>query len=93
METGTVSDVALNWPWSVIIVHCCRFWFERPGQFSPDQLLQLKKSSLSRIICDNADSISQVPRDAFLLQPVSEFSDCSNLPSVDLDLWTDCKGW
>lgn len=69
-----------------------RFWYERTGQFSPDQLLQLRQSSLSRIICDNADDISRVPRDAFVLQDVSEFADCSDLPSVNLDLWMDCQG-
>ena len=69
-----------------------RFWYERVGQFSPDQLLQLKQASLSRIICDNADSISRVPRDALLLQEVSEFTNCSDLPSVNLDLWMDCQG-
>jgi peroxidase len=68
-----------------------RFWYERVGQFSPDQLLQLKQASLSRIICDNADSISRVPRDALLLQEVSEFTNCSDLPSVNLDLWMDCQ--
>lgn len=88
METG--SYLAVETP--QVKPDQCRFWYERPGQFSPDQLLQLKKSSLSRIICDNSDSISRLPQDAFLLQPVSEFSDCSDLPSVDLDLWTECKG-
>ena len=54
--------------------------------------MALKEASLSRIICDNADGISRVPRDAFTLQPVSEFSECSDLPFVDLNLWTECPG-
>ena len=56
------------------------------------QLLQLKMSSLSRVICDNSDDISRAPSNAFRYQPVSEFIDCSELPAVDLSLWGDCQG-
>ena len=69
-----------------------RFYFEREGQFSPDQLVQLQQASLSRIICDNADNITRVPVDAFVLQDVSEFVSCEDLPTVDLQLWRDCPG-
>ena len=77
---------------SLFATHVHRFWYERRGQFSPDQLLALKRTSLSRIICDNADNITRVPRHAFALQPVEEFSECSDLPAIDLNLWTDCTG-
>ncbi len=69
-----------------------RFWYERPGQFLPDQLVQLRTSSLSRIICDNADNITTVPRDAFILQSPTHFVSCDSLPQVELGLWTDCQG-
>ncbi len=69
-----------------------RFYFEREGQFSPDQLVQLKQASLSRVICDNADNISRVPLDAFVLQSVSEFVSCNEVPTVNLQLWQECPG-
>ena len=70
----------------------CRFYFEREGEFSPDQLIQLKQASLSRVICDNADNITRVPVDSFILQDSSEFVSCDKLPTVDLQLWQECQG-
>lgn len=70
----------------------CRFYFEREGEFSPDQLIQLKQASLSRVICDNADNITRVPVDAFVLQDYSEFVTCDKLATVDLQLWQECQG-
>ena len=69
-----------------------RFYFERDGQFTPDQLLQLKQASLSKVICDNADNITTVPVDALVLQETSEFVPCLELPTVDLLLWKECEG-
>ena len=70
----------------------CRFFYERQGQFTPDQLVQLQQASLSKVICDNADNISTVPINAFVLQERSEFVGCDDLPSVDLILWKECEG-
>lgn len=70
----------------------CRFYFERDGQFSPDQLVQLKQASLSRIICDNADNITRVPVDALTLQDPSVFVSCDQISTVDLQLWQECPG-
>ncbi|KHJ93818.1 animal hem peroxidase [Oesophagostomum dentatum] len=42
-----------------------RFYYENPGVFTPSQLAEIRKSSLSRVICDNGDHfelISQVSR-------------------------------
>ncbi|CAI5442646.1 unnamed protein product [Caenorhabditis angaria] len=63
-----------------------RFYFENPGIFTPDQVEQLKKVSLSRIICDNSDSFELISQDAFLL-PGSQLSPCSNLPEIDISKW------
>jgi len=52
----------------------------------------LRQASLSRIICDNADNITKVPRRAFILQPSSQFVSCGTLPTVDLSLWRECGG-
>lgn len=69
-----------------------RFYFEREGQFTPDQLVQIKQSSLSRLICDNADGVDKVPADAFVLQDPSQFTPCADLPRVDLFLWKEYTG-
>jgi len=68
-----------------------RFWYENPGIFSPEQLTSLKQTSLARIICDNTDTIKQVPKDVFLNQPVPDFVSCSHVPTVDLSAWVDCR--
>ncbi len=69
-----------------------RFYYEREGQFTPDQLVEIRQASLSRMICDNADEISKVPVDAFVLQDVAQFTPCEQLPAVDLFLWKEYTG-
>lgn len=74
----------------ILYLYSCRFFYERQGQFTPDQLVQLKQATLSRIICDNSDGIDRVPPDAFVLQDTVNFVSCSELPMVDLMLWKEC---
>lgn len=71
-----------------------RYWYENdlpPSSFSRDQLNEIRKTSLARIICDNSDSmdfvqpISTTVSDAYL----NAFQYCSNFPSVDLSKWRD----
>jgi len=69
-----------------------RFYYEREGQFTPDQLVQIRQSSLSRLICDNADGVFKVPADAFLLEDPADFTPCGQLPTVDLFLWKEFGG-
>jgi len=64
--------------------------YENPGIFSPAQAAAIKQTSLARIVCDNTDTISHVPRDVFLNQPTSDFVSCDEIPSVDLTAWVDC---
>lgn len=71
-----------------------RFWYENdipPSQFTKDQLDEIRKVSLARILCDNGDStdfvqpLSMVASDAYL----NAFQYCSTkiIPSVDLTKW------
>ena len=46
-----------------------RFWYENgnhPGAFKADQLQEIRRASLSRVICDNLDDIESLQPFAFL---------------------------
>ena len=64
-----------------------RFYYQSPGVFTPQQLGQLNKASLSRIICDNSDGVTQIQPSAFLSNQ-SRVS-CSSLPALDLTAWKE----
>ena len=67
-----------------------RFFFERPGVFTPQQLTQLRRQTLSRILCDSSDNITQIQPDAF-----RQFNDgqsrvsCNRIPRVNLGPWRE----
>ncbi|XP_076366536.1 salivary peroxidase/catechol oxidase-like [Tachypleus tridentatus] len=71
-----------------------RFWYENGGldsSFSEDQLAEIKKTSLARIICDNSDRFYRMQPLAFL-QPNSYWNPlvpCNStlIPRLDLSLW------
>ena len=68
-----------------------RFWYENPSVFSPEQLLQIKQSSLARVICDSSDGITQVQKDVFLMvESREEYLSCDEIPKMDLKMWSDC---
>lgn len=68
-----------------------RFWYENPATFKADQLRQLKRTSLARILCDNGDNIDTIGENVFLLPEVQDgLISCEDLPSVDLRFWADC---
>ena len=62
-----------------------RFYWENPSMFTPAQLASLSQMTISKVICENSDNITNIRRRAFSLSgdPVS----CDSLPSVDLSLW------
>ena len=53
-----------------------RFWYENPSTFSANQLAQIKQSSLSRIICDNADDIQRIYPNIFAFNNASLLQRC-----------------
>lgn len=68
-----------------------RFWLENPSTFQPEQLAQIKKTSLARVLCDNGDNITRIQRDVFLLPDAdNNFVDCHEIPSIDLRAWSSC---
>lgn len=70
-----------------------RFWFETGDPkiaFTIEQLNELRKSSISRLLCDNGDNIQHMQRSGFeQISAVNPLRRCSKLPQVDLSLWKD----
>ncbi|MDI9336577.1 MAG: peroxidase family protein, partial [Gammaproteobacteria bacterium] len=64
-----------------------RFYFENSSVFNSFQLAEIRKSTMSRIICDNADDITTIEPKAFLIS--GSRTSCSNLASPDLSVWKD----
>ena len=69
-----------------------RYWYENdipPAAFSKEQLYEIRKTSLARLMCDNVPSLKEVPqlaflsRDHFLNSPVP----CSHLEKLDINAW------
>ncbi|XP_077991679.1 uncharacterized protein LOC144445911 [Glandiceps talaboti] len=61
-----------------------RFWYENQCVLSPAQVAEIKKSSLSRIICDNTD-ITEVQEDVFM-KPGKQgpLVSCDDIEAMDL---------
>ena len=64
-----------------------RFFYERPVVFSPSQLKEIQRDTLSRVICDNSDGINQIQPDAFLSNQTRV--SCDSLPRIDLNQWRE----
>ncbi|XP_052660873.1 eosinophil peroxidase-like [Harpia harpyja] len=66
-----------------------RFWWEKPGVFTPQQLHALRKILLSTVICDNTH-IKKIPRDVFKINSYPEnFVDCHEIDKLNLSPWKD----
>ncbi|XP_021930754.1 peroxidase-like isoform X2 [Zootermopsis nevadensis] len=70
-----------------------RFWYETPETpqaFTPGQLDELRKTSLARIICDNADSLpNSQPFVMRTVGPGNKRVPCGSIPGPDLSSWRD----
>ncbi|KAH9645043.1 hypothetical protein HF086_005588 [Spodoptera exigua] len=64
---------------------------EMPHSFTSDQLKELKKASMARLICDNTDSVYYVQKKAFEVEstynPKYRCDDYNAIPYVDLTAW------
>ncbi|XP_014285769.2 heme peroxidase 2 [Halyomorpha halys] len=73
---------------------CDRFWYESDDpivRFTEAQLAEIRKSTLSKLICSNMDVSSDIQRSAFDLP--SDFLNprvkCNSLPTIDLNAWRE----
>ncbi|XP_043070897.1 peroxidase [Drosophila grimshawi] len=76
-----------------------RFWYELPNQpssFTPEQLQEIRKAKLSRLICDNTDLIDTVQIYPMVLpdHEINPRVPCKSgiIPSIDLSKWADFGG-
>ena len=68
-----------------------RFFYENPGVFTPAQVAELKSASLSKVICNNADNISRIQRNALRLanRITNPIVSCGSLHTPNLELWRE----
>ncbi|XP_058461280.1 peroxidasin isoform X2 [Malaya genurostris] len=68
-----------------------RFWYENE-QFKPEQLAQIKKTTLGRLLCDNGDNITRVTENVFVLpNKQGGYKFCDQIPQMDFEHWIDCS--
>uniref|UniRef100_A0AC35U4K4 Peroxidase n=1 Tax=Rhabditophanes sp. KR3021 TaxID=114890 RepID=A0AC35U4K4_9BILA len=65
-----------------------RFFYENPGIFTAEQLVEIKAQSLARILCDNGDSFQTVAADAFTV-PTGGMTPCSQIRPLNLQKWKE----
>jgi hypothetical protein len=72
-------------------VYVCRYWHEKSGLFTVEQMNSLQKTSLAKVLCENGDRIDRIPRNVFLnaMYP-RDFVSCSNIDDIDLEPWRGC---
>ncbi|CAH0407945.1 unnamed protein product [Chilo suppressalis] len=74
-----------------------RHWYERPNRpnaFTAEQLMEIRKVSVSRLLCDNGDKVSRIQPHGFLREgPKNQICSCNEIPGMDLNAWKDssCK--
>ncbi|XP_068084351.1 uncharacterized protein [Anabrus simplex] len=73
---------------------CDRFWYENEDpaiRFTESQLAEIRKITLSKILCENLDLSSDMQRSAFD-QPSNFLNTrvpCRSLPHIDLNAWRE----
>ncbi|XP_022246594.1 peroxidase-like isoform X3 [Limulus polyphemus] len=70
-----------------------RYYFEhgkQSGSFTPDQLREIRKTTLARILCDNSDGFQSISRFPFRPENFerNEVINCNDLPEINLELWS-----
>ena len=77
--------------------HGDRFWYERDDPctgFTMEQLTEIRKATLARVICDNSDGVFTIQPQALLRRINNGPNDevpCSDLPRVDLNVFKQSK--
>ncbi|CAD6194591.1 unnamed protein product [Caenorhabditis auriculariae] len=73
---------------------CDRFYYEtsdRMIRFTSDQLAEIRKTSMARIICDNSAYASRIQSNVFLMPDdlVNSPMKCSEISGMDFTKWAE----
>ncbi|XP_047507220.1 heme peroxidase 2 [Pieris napi] len=73
---------------------CDRFWYENDNpaaRFTEQQLAEIRKTTLSKVLCDNFDVPTDIQRAAFDLPSnfLNPRVSCASLPKLDLSAWRE----
>lgn len=73
---------------------CDRFWYENEDpvtRFTEQQLQEIRKMTLSKVLCDNLDVHSDMQRAAFDIPSnfLNPRVSCQSLPSMDFNAWRE----
>ncbi|XP_011505664.1 PREDICTED: peroxidasin-like protein [Ceratosolen solmsi marchali] len=68
-----------------------RYWYENgktPGTFTPEQLQEIRKTTMARILCDNGDRLKHVQPRAFILKDkfLNNMENCSMYQHHEINL-------
>jgi hypothetical protein len=70
-----------------------RFFYERGDKdlaFTREQLSEIRKASMARLLCDNANHVkSMQPKAFWRISHNNKVVPCESLPEIDLSLWKD----
>ncbi|VDK17937.1 unnamed protein product [Anisakis simplex] len=66
-----------------------RFYYENEEIFTKSQLHELRKTSLSRILCDSGDNIKFVPKHAFQQSDIEDVLSCEQIAAPDWRVWKE----
>ncbi|XP_023242111.1 lactoperoxidase-like [Centruroides sculpturatus] len=69
-----------------------RFWYENKDVFSPDQLREIRKVTLSRVLCDNSDNLLTIQKWALHPEskknPIVHCANSTDIPEINLQPWS-----
>ena len=69
-----------------------RFYYENEGVFTPEQLIEIKKVTMARVMCDNLREIVSIQRNVFdAYTSTSQRIQCNGIPEVDLKKWSETE--
>uniref|UniRef100_A0AC35TFT8 SprT-like domain-containing protein n=1 Tax=Rhabditophanes sp. KR3021 TaxID=114890 RepID=A0AC35TFT8_9BILA len=74
---------------------CDRFFYEnnvKGSHFKPKQLIELRKTSLSKILCNNIKLMTKIQKTIWLMpSKQNPLINCNTIPSVNLQAWAEGK--
>jgi len=63
-----------------------RFWFEN-HQFTKEQLVEIKGTTLEKLICNNSDNLRSVSRDVFVSGGKPNMVNCNMIKDINFNYW------